>query len=509
MTGVATVLAPSLSTQAWFRWALVLVLGFPVLVLVLGEVVHRLEQRGTVAARPLALARNVVLPLVVVVLFVRFVLERAPASPEVRVTTTVALLVGLVVVLTLVSAVVFGSADPDSWRGRAPRLLVDMVRAVLVAVGAAIVIGSVWGVNLGALLAAIGVGGLALGLALQDTLASLLAGISLLSEKPFTVGDWIEFDGHDGLVTDINWRTVRLRTRGEDLVVVPNVVFGQSVVLNNSRPDVRHLELVPLGFSYDDPPRRVHQVLLDVARSTPGVLADPPPEVRTMSYDDSSIGYEARLHMPDVDGMPRVRAEFLTRVWYAARRHGLTIPYPIRTVHHSDAAALDARAADEQRARRERAVDGLASSYGVSRGMGDEAHLEHYTTGEVMLRAGEQSSSLVLVLQGEAVASVTDEDGREHEVGTIGEGEFFGELATVGRRANLLTVRARDDVEVVVLPATTVRTMVAGSERFAAELQQVIQARRAQVERLHDQVVAAAGSRTSAAPVSPGPGDTT
>ena len=479
-------LTPSLWSQGWFLWATVLVIGFPVLVIVTGEVATRLRARDSPIAGPLSWVRNVVLPAVVLTLFLRFVLEREGTALDFRLATTIVSILAMATLLSLVSAIVFSSADRDSWRGRAPRLIVDMLRIVLIAVGAAIVIGTVWGVNLGALFAALGVGGIAIGLALQDTLASLMGGIALLSERPFVVDDWIEIDGVEGRVTDINWRTVRLRTRGDDLIVIPNIVFGSQKILNNSRPDIKHVEVVPLGFSYDDPPSTVHAVITEVARSTPGVLADPPPHVRTVNYGDSSIDYEVWIHTADVDTMPLIRSEFMTRVWYAAKRHDLNIPFPIRTVHHTDARVVAERDAAIEQDRRSVALDGLVARTDSVSALDSDAQMQHFARGEVLLRQGELSSGLSLIVSGRARASVTTGGGQTRQVLDLGAGEFFGELAALGFEPNLLTVEAVTDIEVVRVPTSEVQQMVRHSERFAAEMEQVMQARRALVSRAID-----------------------
>ncbi len=113
-----------------------------------------------------------------------------------------------------------------SWRSRAPKLFQDLIRLLLVAIGAAIVLSVVWRQDLGGLIAALGVGSIVLGLALQETLGNLMAGIALFFEKPFSAGDWISVGGKSGQVVQITWRSVHLRTAERNLLVLPNSTAG-------------------------------------------------------------------------------------------------------------------------------------------------------------------------------------------------------------------------------------------------------------------------------------------
>ena len=224
--------------------------------------------------------------------------------------------------------------------------------------------------------------------------------MAILSEKPFAVGDWIAVNDTEGKVEDINWRTVRMITREADEIIIPNIVFGTQMVLNNSSPDARHIEVVPLEFSYDDPPNKVLDVLRNVADSVDGILHDPPVEVRTLEYKYFSVGYEVWFHISSYDVLLDIRSEFMTRVWFAARRHGLTIPFPMRTIHRrDDDRAAELRAADQKT----RSVDSLST---LSRGPDVAAELaggsgiEHCGAGEYLQHEGGRSAALSLVLTG-------------------------------------------------------------------------------------------------------------
>jgi small-conductance mechanosensitive channel len=188
--------------------------------------------------------------------------------------------------LTLLNVVLFTGAQADSWQAKVPQLLRDLGRFVLVCIGAAIVLSTVWGANLGGLLTALGVGSLVIGLALQDSLGNVFSGIALLFEQPIKLGDWIHLEAVRGKVVEINWRSVHILTANKDLMVVPNAQLAKGNFTNLSRPTGVRGDRLCFSFACDDPPEKVMQVLLDLAQEIEDVVADPPPEIRLDAYGD-------------------------------------------------------------------------------------------------------------------------------------------------------------------------------------------------------------------------------
>ncbi len=488
-------LGRSLFTESWFQWGAALVIGFPIAVIVLGELLARLERRRSRLANPIRLLRNAFLPMLVAVVFLRQVLEiDSPADGEnalIQVGATLTSVIGLAVLLSIVRGFITAESSPESWRGRAPRLLVDMMRFVLLGIGSLLILSNIWGLSITGTFAALGVGGILIGIALQDTLASLMGGIAILSEKPFTVGDWIELDDVEGKVTDINWRTVRLRNRQRDLIVVPNIVFGNQMIINNSRPEIEHIEVISLGFSYDDPPNAVKAMLTEAVEGTPDLIEGSPVDIRCVSYDDFSVGYEIWLNVKNYDVMPQVRDHFMTRIWYAAKRHGVGIPFPIRTVHHYEAGRLPETDTPEMIQRRVRGLPGqtiaepvaerLHDAADASEEVGDQSednHLLTFAAGETLQIEGGDSPGLGVILSGTAVGM-----NRTHQVVTLTKGEVFGEQSMLGMRENLLTIRALTDVEAVIISGPSVDAIARSNLGFAEEIQAVVQSRGAAIDR--------------------------
>ena len=216
--------------------------------------------------------------------------------------------------LSLLNVVLFEQAEADTWRSRVPKLLIDLARLFLILLSTAFVLASVWNADLAGLVTALGVSSLVIGLALQDTLGSVMSGIALLFERPFSVGDWLELDGVVGQVIDINWRAVRLLTLEQEMVVIPHKLISSTMIRNFTQPNRIHAERIRIGFSYNHPPNLARQVLKSTALETKGILLDPEPEVFTLNYDDSAVSYEVKFFIRDYGDVEQIRERFMTRV---------------------------------------------------------------------------------------------------------------------------------------------------------------------------------------------------
>ncbi|MEL6552150.1 MAG: mechanosensitive ion channel family protein, partial [Cyanobacteria bacterium J06621_11] len=403
--------------EGWLPWGVGLMVFFPLLMVGLSELILRLDQRQHPMLRVVKELRNWVFPTAALFFLLTKVLEKDKGSLPIQIVETLAWVALIIAALSFVNVLLFTGAKPGTWQDDMPKLFRDLVRTVLIAIGIAIVLSAVFGVDLGGAFAALGVGGIVLGFALQDTLGNLFSGVALLFERPFDIGDWLEVDGRVGKVIEVNWRSVHIMTRDLDQLVVPNSALAGAVIQNFNKPTPRHRENISLGFSYNDAPNKVKRVMREVALSTKGVLANPAPLVQTLSYDDSSIGYEAKLFLEDYADVPKVRDEFTTRVWYAARRNGLSIPFPIRDVYHHHVPKV---AADEPLRRLASYMKSLPTLAMVSDDVLEEvagsAELAHFGVGEAVIYQDQEDVKVHFVLAGSAVGTTQDSTGKKYTI---------------------------------------------------------------------------------------------
>jgi small-conductance mechanosensitive channel len=155
-----------------------------------------------------------------------------------------------------------------------------LINVVVFSIGALLVLDQVFQLEITPILTALGVGGLAVALALQDTLANFFAGVHILIEEPIVVGDFIKLSsGEEGTVRDIGWRTTRILGIGNNMTVIPNTKITSSTLTNFSLPDKRIGVEIPILAAHEADHNLIAEIALDVASSTPGILEDPEPLV--------------------------------------------------------------------------------------------------------------------------------------------------------------------------------------------------------------------------------------
>jgi small-conductance mechanosensitive channel len=217
-------------------------------------------------------------------------------------------------------------------------LAYGILKGLIYTIGILIILG-VLGISIAPLLTALGVGGLAVALALQDTLANLFAGIHILVEKSVRVGDFIKLEsGQEGYVEDITWRTTRVRMLPNNMVVIPNSKLSQSIVTNYYLPEQRMALLIPIGVSYSSDPDHVERILVEEVKravgEVPGLLGNPEPFVRFIpGFGDSSLDFTLICQIKEFVDQYLVQHELRKRIFRRFAAEGIEIPFPHRTVY--------------------------------------------------------------------------------------------------------------------------------------------------------------------------------
>ncbi len=461
-------------------WVLALVLGFPLAMIVLGELILRLERRKAQLAAPLEILRQWVLPSLALFIALVEVLRIPRSEVFARVSETLLWITIIYAALTLLNVVLFTGAQADSWQAKVPQLLRDLGRFVLVCIGAAIVLSTVWGANLGGLLTALGVGSLVIGLALQDSLGNVFSGIALLFEQPIKLGDWIHLETVRGKVVEINWRSVHILTANKDLMVVPNAQLAKGNFTNLSRPTGVRGDRLCFSFACDDPPEKVMQVLLNLAQEIEDVVADPPPEIRLDAYGDYAISYGVHLFSPDYESGLRAVQAFKTRIWYAARRHGLSMPLPVQVSAPFESRQLPP---EKQQAQQLRVLQRTPCFAGLPTPLLEtileRSVLLDYAAKERVLGQGAPLPGLFLILEGQVNLILEGLRGMPRTIGVLSVGELFGVKASLlSDQTSDTSIQAVDHLRVLMIDTETLQATLEQSPRLAQDLGELMELRR-------------------------------
>jgi small-conductance mechanosensitive channel len=185
-----------------------------------------------------------------------------------------------------------------------------------------------FGIQITPILTALGVGGLAVALALQDTLANLFAGIHILVEEPVSVGDFIELgEGQKGTVRDIGWRTTRIHTFGNNVLVIPNQKITSGILTNYSMKDARVIAEVVINAAHNVDPDRIAALAMEAAAETEGALQNPSPVVLFDPGDlPTHLQMKMLVYVPTILDRTRVQSQIRARIHNAFLREG--IPFP-------------------------------------------------------------------------------------------------------------------------------------------------------------------------------------
>lgn len=220
---------------------------------------------------------------------------------------------------------------------RSPTLVVNLARLGVGILGLFIILQNL-NIDITPLITALGIGGLAVALALQDTLGNLFAGVQIILSQQVRAQDYVRLaSGEEGWVTDVKGRNTTIQTFPDgNLVVVPNSVLASSIVKNYSMPMKALWVKVEVGVSYASDLEQVERVALDVAgqalASVEGGLADEPPRLRFHTFADSSINFDVLMKVREFTAQGPVRHEFIKRLHRRFNDEGIEIPFPIRTV---------------------------------------------------------------------------------------------------------------------------------------------------------------------------------
>lgn len=217
----------------------------------------------------------------------------------------------------------------------------NLIRVTVVGLGVLVLLSNL-GISIAPLLTALGVGSLAVALALQDTLSNLFAGFYILVSRQIQIGDYIKLDSnHEGYVLDIGWRATRIKELPGNLIIIPNAKLSQAIVTNYNGPDKDLAVLLQVGVAYGSDLSRVEQVTIEVARDVmrevEGGVPEFDPFIRFHTFGDSSINFTVILRAKEFVSQHLLKHEIIKRLHIRYQQEGIEIPFPQRVLHQMGA----------------------------------------------------------------------------------------------------------------------------------------------------------------------------
>ncbi len=381
-----------------------------------------------------------------------------------------------------------------------PKITRDVALAVIFAVIVIILLHKKGGVNLASLITTSAVLTMVIGLALQDTLGNLFSGLALQTEKLLQIGEWISFREHVGQVVGMTWKSTLIKTLENEIVYIPNNVISKEIVKNYSRPEPSHVAYIEIGIQYEAPPNKVREVILDTLAEYDKVLKVPPPQVRLIMFGDHAITYQIRFWNNDFGGEKLLKAEIMNMLWYAFKRNGIQIPFPIRDVrfHHVE------RANEEHKREGIRsAITAKLKNIPVLTPLPPEdiellakrVSFELFGNGESIVHQDELGDSMYIIHSGGC--DIVLEGGERKVVATLKEGDFFGEMSLLTGERRTATVVAKGDTEVFMIDKKSFADILKAHPAISETLGQALVTRQTYLAAMQGRKEAPSPSATS------------
>jgi small-conductance mechanosensitive channel len=333
------------------------------------------------------------------------------------------------------------------------RIIRDIIQGSFYVLAVLVLLRAV-GVELGSLLTTSAILTAVIGFSLQETVGNLVAGLAVQAERPFEVGDWVQFGETNpivGQVVEINWRATKLRTKDLVEVAVPNGIIAKLTIQNFRRPSPVMRRQITFQGPYEVAPNIVRTTVIQALRSCPNVLEEPTPTLWTQGFGESGIDYSLVFFLRNFEKSSQIESDVRDRIWYALQRASVGMPYPIREVRLVKEAdghdsGVDAREGSRmlQGAELFRELPTAVVSQ-----LAECGRCMLYGKGETIVFEGEQCDELFVIASGEvAVVRGAEDSADEVVLAKLGSGELFGELGMLsGTRA--ATVRAEQDTRVM------------------------------------------------------------
>ena len=331
--------------------------------------------------------------------------------------------------------------------------------------------------------------GIVVGLALQDTLGNLFSGLALQADQPFQIGDVISIPNKGtGVIESISWRGVKIRTFQNKLLVIGNSILGKETVEVAPKNNL-NARLVFFNTLYTDSPSKTIQVIREAVRQIENVSTKIRPIVRIRNLGDNGIDWEIKYWLEDYSKYNTTDSLVRQRVWYAFRRENINFAYPTRTLYiEKDVAEEKVVESENTIYERIKGVEIFAPlSEDETEKVADAAHLRVFAPDEAIVQKDQPGGSMFVVHKGSVEIQTVDEEGKKQIVGTLREGDFFGEMSMLTGETRSATVIAKEETQVLQIGKFCLKPILDNNPNLIKTLSDIIEDRRAMLSETEHQ----------------------
>lgn len=364
-------------------------------------------------------------------------------------------------------------------RPEAPALLRQLVALLFFGLLLAALSQVILSANLTLLLTSSAIITAVIGLSLQETLGNFFAGLALAIERTVQVGDLLRSGETIGLVEQLSWRAIKLRTMEGSSILVPNTVASRErmEVFRRGGPPIARV--LHVGLEYDATPARARAALESAVHDLPGVAPHPTPVAYLASFGDHAVIYELRYWLEDYARYVEIDSRVRERLWYRLSREKMKIAYPVIRQHQYAAGpllhSLETDPVPEIVAASELFAP-LSAAELEQMATGAKSH--RFADGEIIVRQGDATSSMFLIVGGRVAVSARGDAGASQKLAVLEAGASFGEISLLTGEPRTATVRALSEATLVEIDKETLAPILQANPALVAKLDAIIQARR-------------------------------
>lgn len=356
---------------------------------------------------------------------------------------------GALFVIALMDRYVWDLYFQQKHRVKIPKFLSEVATLLILTTSIIVILTFGYGIKIQGLVIGPSVLAVIVGLAMQDLLGNIFSGLALQFGKAFKEGDWLYVNEKYARVIDINWRSTRLITNDDICVDVPNRDMAKATIINLNLPSRLHAMRISVNVDYAAPPTRVKDILLHATSNAKGVSPATKPSVYLKNFGDYAVEYEIKFFMESHDHYNEVCDAIRTNVWYSFQRHGIKIPFPVRTVQIE-------RLARTKEQEIQSAARIMLRQQPLFKSLSDEqldallprGKLIHFGRDEKIIQQGMDGESMFILVEGQANV-VVERNGSPMHVASLRGGDCFGEMSLLTGEKRSATILAHTDCDVV------------------------------------------------------------
>ncbi len=388
----------------------------------------------------------------------------------------------VVAIVRLINSIVADTILRNTGSSELSVLLRNVISIVIYVVTFTIIVKSQFDTDLTTFFAGSTIVGVVLGLALQDTLGNLFAGIATQADQPFQIGDVVNITNKGtGVVESISWRGIKIRTFQNKIVIISNSVLAKEVI-EVAPQDNLNARLIFFNTLYSASPAKTIQVVRDVVQKVDNVSPKMRPIVRVRNLGDNGLDYEVKYWLEDYTRYNDTDAMVRQRIWYAFQRENINFAFPTRTIY-TESQPLQPSFTESVDRIFERLSDVpifAPLSDEETMKIAESVEAKIYSPDEPIIKRGQEGKSMFVIERGAAKLQIR-EAGKPKIIHAFKEGDFFGEMGLFTGEPRTATVIATEETEVLEIKHTCLKPILENNpdlvERFAA----IIKERRARL----------------------------